>query len=411
MAVLTIGIPTHSDYTGLYFTLLFFRRAIAEQGLESKVKLLVVDNKPAYGGDALRKMVEGDFQARYAVLHSPESTGAPRDLLVHLCDTDWILVVDSHVELEERVDLKTLVEWCDGNPSKDLHHGICMSSRLTDPKTNKRVAVWTHWNPVHGRDGLFGTSALAQLLVDNPRHPAMRIVISGCGLFLTRKDSFIGFHPEQTGFGAEGWLPLRYYEEGRSVWVEPWLRFFHCFRPKTVKVPYDVRFRSIATNQLRYVRDLKPNPFLTYSGVKLAMRRTDRVDPEIWNDVLASLGKDEAWFQERQLPEQIQRDIEAGGPGTELYYMLKSLGIESPPGCACRMRMGQMNAWGSAGCIANRETVLVWLREGQEQWGWKSYLAPASLALLTGLAFKLSWTDPIPDLLDEAIRRATAKGM
>jgi hypothetical protein len=410
--LLTIGIPTHSDYTGLYFTLLFFRRAIHDLKLGDKVRLLVVDNKPDYGGEGLKKMVENDFAARYVAMPTPEGTGPPRDRLVKEAETPWVLIIDSHVVLDTPEELLQLVEFCANNPSSnDLYYGVCMSSRLSDAKTGKRRAVWTHWRPVHGRDGLFGTSEVAQVLVDNPQHKPVRIIHSGCGLFLVRKAAFLGFHPEQRGFGAEGWLPLRYLQEKRSVWVLPFLRFFHCFRPKTIQAPYDVRYSTTARNQLLYVRDLEPNAFLTYSNVKRALNIEGRVNAKRWQTILDELGITEEAMLNRQLPERMVVDIESGGPGTELYHLLQKIGINAPPGCDCKARMAQMNVWKSTECIKNFDLIVTWMKEGHERWGWKDKLQASALAALTGLAFKISWTDPLPDLITESIRLATLKGL
>ncbi len=94
------------------------------------------------------------------------------------------------------------------------------------------------------------------------------------------------------------------------------------------------------------------------------------------------------------------------GPGTELKAMLASLGIEPAPSCDCNGKSVQMDVWGVAGCRANREQIITWMREGQSRWGWKDKLAAAAAAVKSGLAFKLNPLDPFPSLIDEAIRRA-----
>ena len=40
----------------------------------------------------------------------------------------------------------------------------------------------------------------------------------------------------------------------------------------------------------------------------------------------------------------------AHGPGTELSKLLKRLGIEPTPTCACRAKAAQMDAWGPDEC-------------------------------------------------------------
>lgn len=97
------------------------------------------------------------------------------------------------------------------------------------------------------------------------------------------------------------------------------------------------------------------------------------------------------------------------GPGTELHGILESLGINLGEKCSCRRRMLDMDNWGIDGCKANRETIVGWLREGQDDWGWSAKIKAAALAFTTGLAFVLDWSDPFPSLIDEAIRRAEAR--
>ena len=40
----------------------------------------------------------------------------------------------------------------------------------------------------------------------------------------------------------------------------------------------------------------------------------------------------------------------SGGPGTELSKLLKRIGIEPTPTCACRAKAAQMDAWGPDEC-------------------------------------------------------------
>jgi hypothetical protein len=97
------------------------------------------------------------------------------------------------------------------------------------------------------------------------------------------------------------------------------------------------------------------------------------------------------------------------GPGTELMELLKSLGIQESPGCACNAKARQMNAWGVAGCKERRDEIVQWLRDGQQLFGWKEKLTAAANAARTGLAFHLNWLDPIPGMFEEALRRAEGK--
>lgn len=94
------------------------------------------------------------------------------------------------------------------------------------------------------------------------------------------------------------------------------------------------------------------------------------------------------------------------GPGTELQKILKSLGINPKPSCDCNGKAAQMDFWGVAGCREHRETIVGWMRAGQDKWGWTEKLRAAANAVASGLAFQLDVRDPFPALIDESIRRA-----
>lgn len=126
------------------------------------------------------------------------------------------------------------------------------------------------------------------------------------------------------------------------------------------------------------------------------------------------------------------------GPGTELKAMLASVGINPSAGCGCHQKMRQMDEWEIQGCLIHRDTIVGWLEENAEKWGWTKVaeetitsqkllttgespevdaaevkklstvqkLGIAWRSFTTGLAFKVDWTNPYPGLVDEAIRRA-----
>ena len=50
-----------------------------------------------------------------------------------------------------------------------------------------------------------------------------------------------------------------------------------------------------------------------------------------------------------------------GGPGTELGLLIPDWLAKESKGCKCSDRAAQMDAWGVAGCIENREKIIGWL--------------------------------------------------
>lgn len=124
---------------------------------------------------------------------------------------------------------------------------------------------------------------------------------------------------------------------------------------------------------------------------------------------LTILSNDEREFP----PEPIVPWSPGYGPGTELKEILASLGIEEKPNCDCKGKQAQMDKWGVEECKKNRQTIIQWMREGSERWGYAEHLRTIASNVFNpaayGLALKVNWIDPFPGLVDEAIRRAEAK--
>lgn len=53
----------------------------------------------------------------------------------------------------------------------------------------------------------------------------------------------------------------------------------------------------------------------------------------------------------------------AGGPGTELTKILRTIGLGYLEGCKCKKRARQMDEWGPEGCEKNLATIVGWLEE------------------------------------------------
>jgi hypothetical protein len=98
-----------------------------------------------------------------------------------------------------------------------------------------------------------------------------------------------------------------------------------------------------------------------------------------------------------------------GLPGTELKAIFAALGFQEETGCGCKDLAAAMDRLGVAGCNHYRCAIVGRLRARQKTQGWGKILTAGALALTSGLAFRIDWSDPAPGLLDEAIRRAEAK--
>jgi hypothetical protein len=116
------------------------------------------------------------------------------------------------------------------------------------------------------------------------------------------------------------------------------------------------------------------------------------------------------------------------GPGTELKAILASVGINPSPTCDCNAYMRQMDEWGISECVERHAEIVQRLREKADQWGWNNFITKKAegdaethqftlaekikigwKSITTGIAFKVNWLDPYPDLVEEAIKRAEVK--
>lgn len=59
--------------------------------------------------------------------------------------------------------------------------------------------------------------------------------------------------------------------------------------------------------------------------------------------------------------------LEPQGPGTELKAILKKVGIEAKPGCACNKRAAYMDKMGPDWCEENMDQIVGWLKEEHER--------------------------------------------
>ena len=96
------------------------------------------------------------------------------------------------------------------------------------------------------------------------------------------------------------------------------------------------------------------------------------------------------------------------GPGSELHRLLATLNIHPGDDCGCVALAAEMNRLGPEGCRRERARLVATIRARQDQYGWRTKLVAGTLALITGLAWKIDLADPIGSLFDEAVRRADA---
>ena len=87
--------------------------------------------------------------------------------------------------------------------------------------------------------------------------------------------------------------------------------------------------------------------------------------------------------------------------------LLGELGLTGSMGCGCNVKAAQMDRLGPAGCRKDRDKIIGWLRDAKKLATWKQTYAASTKAV--SIIPVGSWGDPIPWLVDEAIRLADEK--
>ena len=245
---LTIGIPTANDFDGLFFTVQSLRMHHAEATHDCE--FVVVDNAPeTEEGRETKRFIESLPGAnQYVALPAPRGTAAAKNEVFRNATGDWVLCLDSHVLLSAGVGRELARFLASDTHEHDLLHGPLMHEghgvAATGMKPVWRGHMWGIWeNDPRGEpaDG-----------------EAFEIFGHGMGLFLCRRSTWPGFHPDFRGFGGEeGYLPERIRQQGGRVYCLPWLRWMHRFRrPRGITYTLTVadKFRNALIGQLHLGR-------------------------------------------------------------------------------------------------------------------------------------------------------------
>lgn len=218
---LTVGMAAYKNPVEVWFTVQALRMY---QDIKD-TEILIIDNG---GTDDMMKTAK-DCRARYERFTDVVGTAVPRNKVFEYAQGDFVLCVDSHTMLWPR-SIAQLKWWVEANyeEARNLVHGPFCSSSLTR-FVPSYVDFWraNQW-------GIWAKDVKEEKL----GHEAVEIGMMACGLFGCRKDSWLGFHPDCTGFGGvEGVIHAKYKLVGRKVLSLPFLRWIHCFIKRPILYP------------------------------------------------------------------------------------------------------------------------------------------------------------------------------
>ncbi len=245
---LTIGMTTHSDFDGCYFTINAIRLYHPE--ILDDVEFLVVDNDPAGPCAKPLKALENWIpNYRYVPYRSRQGT-AVRDLVFREAMGEFVLCIDCHV-LFPAGALARLLDYLRQRPdSNDLLQGPLVSDAL-EPLS-------THFEPLWSQ-GMYGQWGMDDHGKDIDS-PPFEIGMQGLGVFACRRAAWPGFNPRLAGFGGEeGYLHEKIRRAGGRNLCLPSLRWMHRFE-RPMGVPYRSNWGDRIRNYLLIYDELRLDP-------------------------------------------------------------------------------------------------------------------------------------------------------
>jgi hypothetical protein len=200
-----------------------------------------------------------------------------RDRLFAETQSEYVMCVDSHIMIAPGA-LNRLFAYLKANPgTRDLMQGPMLHDDL---KT-----VSTHYDPVWniGFYGAWGSDPRGH----DPAAEPFDIDMCGLGLFVARREDWLGFNPRMTGFGGEeGYIHEKYRQAGRRTLCLPFLRWAHRFQ-RPFGVPYAMTWEDRVLNYLQGHRELGTGEdamrqhFAELLGKEAATRMFDRAEAAI----------------------------------------------------------------------------------------------------------------------------------
>lgn len=208
---LTIGMATYNDFDGVFFTISSLRHHNKFDG-----PIIVVDNAPC---KTTKTFCEKSRGVIYYERPDLTGTSKPRDAIFQFARTDYVMVVDCHVLL---FGLDKLYDYL-----PQVEDDLCFAALVGD---NGKPS--THWSPEWQQEqyGVWRSY---------PTEEPVQIPMMGLGAFLSKRDKWLGFHPDFTEFGVEeGYIAAKYYQNDRRLMCLPFWKYFHRFyRPRGMAYP------------------------------------------------------------------------------------------------------------------------------------------------------------------------------
>lgn len=342
---LTVGIATHDDFHGAYFTISSL--LIHHRDQMADTEIVILDNNPRGPEAAALARIASDAGAlasiRYVPYEDVEST-AVRDVLFREAAGDTVLVLDSHVLLDSGSLAALRAYFDDPGHASDMVQGPMLAFHGEE-------IVSTQMNPTFNR-GMFGQWGLDERARD-PKAPAFDIPSQGLAVFAMRKHAWPGLNPRFRGFGAEeGYVQEKVRQAGGRTVCLPALRWQHRFlRPAGTSYPntwsdrlnnyyagwaeigydpdlitahfHELLGEALAADQQRLLADLEHAS--TMADGLVVVSDDDRVAP--WRRTLPTIESTGAPFIRAAFGEDVDRRFDGADAEEEAATTLVSPGV------------------------------------------------------------------------------------
>ena len=264
---LTIGMAHYDDYDGVYFTIQNLR---LNHGANSPdVEIIVVDNNPSSPmGQAVERLCKMLKGVRYIPYTDAVGTTNSRNHIFEVAEAPVVVVMDCHVMPRWPNFCENVIDYF-----KDGTDNLIQGPLFLDSLD----MCYTHFDPVWRSEmfGIWGSARrfpngeIVSVHVENnvtnsfvmsghdpnkidirnwrempligmsPDDETVEIPSQGLGLFMAKKESWLGFNKDFRGFGGEeGYIHTKYWKAGRKCLSVPKFGWIHRFdRPNGIKYP------------------------------------------------------------------------------------------------------------------------------------------------------------------------------
>lgn len=267
---LTIGMAHYEDFDGVYFTIQNLR--LNHGAILPDVEILVIDNSPETpSGQAVQKFCNSINGVRYLPYTEKVGAANSKNQIFKEAAADVVVVMDCHVMPRWSNFCQNVIDYF-SSKTENLIQGPMFTDSLN--------TCYTHFDPIW-RGEMLGVWGTAKRLPDGrlasiqrhegntlafamtgdtnkpvdlreweaspsvgmfPDEPAFSIPAQGMGMFICRKDAWLGFNDDFRGFGGEEYyIHTKYWNSGRKCLCVPKFGWIHRFgRPNGVKYPLTV---------------------------------------------------------------------------------------------------------------------------------------------------------------------------